>query len=47
MLALLTRNVEDIMKKIACIGLITAHNKDNGGAIFKFNIPKEEKADGQ
>lgn len=28
-------------------GTITAHNKDKGGAVFRFNIPKEEKIDGQ
>jgi two-component system sensor histidine kinase KdpD len=27
-------------------GIITAHNKDNGGAVFRFNIPKEDKVDG-
>ena len=27
-------------------GTICAHNKDEGGATFKFDIPKEEKVDG-
>lgn len=28
-------------------GTISAHNKDEGGAVFRFNIPKEEMSDGQ
>jgi two-component system sensor histidine kinase KdpD len=27
-------------------GTITAHNKDKRGAVFRFNIPKEDKVDG-
>lgn len=27
-------------------GTISAYNKENGGALFRFNIPKEDKVDG-